>query len=290
MSQLIRLRETLLGTLLGTSPQAALNAGIPTTTAVDGLALATALKQAVNQFKALAMDASGARVDYSHLRVAPAYLAYRSELAPQLQRFDPSILPDRAARLAFWINLYNALVIDAVIAFGVRGSVAAEWGGISFFRKAAYLIGGQRCSLDDIEHGILRANRGHPFIPGPQFAASDPRLSWIIDPPDPRIHFALNCASRSCPPIAVYSADQIDRQLELAARSFVAADVTVDPERAEVHLSRIFDWYRDDFGGVNGIIRFLRQTLPDDERHAWLLQAQRGRLVYRPYDWALNMA
>ncbi len=290
MSQLIRLRETLLGTLLGTSTQAALNAGIPTTTAVDGLALATALKQAVNQFKALAMDASGARVDYSRLRAAPAYLAYRSELAPQLQGFDPTTLPDRAARLAFWINLYNALVIDAVIAFGVRGSVAAEWGGISFFRKAAYLIGGQRCSLDDIEHGILRANRGHPFIPGPQFAASDPRLSWIIDPPDPRIHFALNCASRSCPPIAVYSADQIDRQLELAARSFVAADVTVDPERAEVHLSRIFDWYREDFGGVNGIIRFLRQTLPDDERRAWLLQAQRGRLVYRPYDWALNMA
>lgn len=87
----------------------------------------------------------------------------------------------------------------------------------------------------------------------------------------------------------MYSAEQIEQQLDLALRNFVAADVTIDPDRAEIHLSRIFDWYRDDFGGPNGIIQLLRQALPDDERRAWLMQARRGRMVYRPYDWTLNI-
>lgn len=288
MSQLVWLRETVFGLALGDRARSALNAGPVPAATVDGAALAAELKRAVNQFKAQAMDAGGTQVAYDRLRTDPAYLTFRTELTPQLQRFDPASLPDRATRLAFWINLYNALVIDAVIAFGVQTSVADELAGLSFFQAAAYLIGGQRCSLNDIEHGILRANRGHPFIPGPQFAAGDPRLTWIVDPPDVRIHFALNCASRSCPPIGVYSAEQIDAQLDLALRSFVDADVTIDPARGEIHLSRIFDWYREDFGGPNGIVQLLRQALPADERRAWLLQAQRGRLVYRPYDWSLN--
>ncbi len=289
MNPLIRLREAALNTLLGTREHEVLNDLPPPPVAVDGVTLAAELKRAVNRFKAMAMDEEGRQVAYQRLRNNPDYLAYRAELTPLLQGFDPASLPDRQTRLAFWINLYNVLVIDAVITFEVTTSVAEQWAGLSFFRAAAYRIGGQRCSLDDIEHGILRANRGHPFIPGPQFADNDPRLTWIIDPPDYRIHFALNCASRSCPPIGVYSAEQIEQQLDLALRNFVAADVTIDPDRAEIHLSRIFDWYRDDFGGPNGIIQLLRQALPDDERRAWLMQARRGRLVYRPYDWTLNI-
>ncbi|ACL23065.1 DUF547 domain-containing protein [Chloroflexus aggregans] len=288
MNQLIRLREAMLGLVIGKRANDVLNRGPAAATVVDGGALAGAIKRAVNQFKALAMDETGTQVDYDRLRDHPAYQTFRHELTPQLQTFDPTTLPDRATRLAFWINLYNALVIDAVIAFAVKQSVADELAGLSFFQAAAYLIGGQRCSLNDIEHGILRANRGHPFIPGPQFAADDPRLAWLIDPPDPRIHFALNCASRSCPPIAVYSADQIDHQLDMALRHFVATDVTVDPERGEIHVSRIFDRYREDFGGLQGIVQLLRHALPDDERRAWLLQTQRGRFVFRPYNWALN--
>ncbi|MEF3274796.1 MAG: DUF547 domain-containing protein [Chloroflexus sp.] len=290
MSQLVWLREVLLNVVLGERAQRVLNAGPPPVEAVvDGPALAAQLQRAVNQFKALAMDAGGTQVAYRRLRDHPAYRDFRTNLTPQLQQFNPATLSDRATQLAFWINLYNALVIDAVITFDVQHSVADELAGLSFFQAAAYLIGGLRCSLNDIEHGILRANRGHPFFPGPQFAASDPRRDWVIEPLDPRIHFALNCASRSCPPINVYSADQIDQQLELALRSFVAADVTVDPVRGEIHLSRIFDWYRDDFGGPNGIVQLLRRALPDDERRTWLLQARRGRLVYRQYDWSLNL-
>jgi hypothetical protein len=293
MQALINLREAALGLVLGRRARDVLNqppdggpaAGQP---ALDGPALAAALKAAVNGFKAVAMDAAGLTVDYRRLRDSPAYADYWATLTPQLQGYDPVRLATRGERLAFWVNLYNALVIDAVIAYAVRESVASQWAGLAFFRTAAYTVGGQRCSLEDIEHGILRANRGNPFLPGAQLAPGDPRLAWIVDPPDPRIHFALNCASRSCPPIGVYSAERIDDQLELAARSFVDADVAINTERGEIQLSRIFSWYGDDFGGPAGVVALLRRTLPDDERRAWLTQAGGGRLVYRDYDWSLN--
>jgi hypothetical protein len=295
MQELINLREAALGLVLGRHTRDVLNlppddGAAPGQPARDGQALASAIKAAVNGFKAAAMDEAGLTVDYRRLRDDPAYADYWATLTPQLQGYDPARLATRGERLAFWINLYNALVIDAVINYEVRDSVASQWGGLAFFRTAAYTVGGYRCSLEDIEHGILRANRGNPFLPGPQFAAGDSRLAWAVDPPDPRIHFALNCASRSCPLIGVYSAERIDDQLELATRSFVDADVAIDPERGEIQLSRIFSWYGDDFGGPAGVVALLRRTLPDDERRAWLAQAQRGRLAYRDYDWRLNSA
>jgi hypothetical protein len=150
-------------------------------------------------------------------------------------------------------------------------------------------VGGYRISLDDIENGILRGNRGHPFIPGRQFAAADPRLSWMIWPPEPRIHFALNCASRSCPPFQVYTADQIESQLDLAARSFVDVNVKLNPAKQLLVVSSIFHWFKGDFGGQDGIISFIIDHLPYDGRRAWLTKYKDIiRLRYKPYDWRLN--
>jgi len=111
-----------------------------------------------------------------------------------------------------------------------------------------------------------------------------------MQPPDPRVHFALNCASRSCPPIGVYGAEQIDAQLDLAAQNFIANDVAVDEERGEVQLSSIFRWYAGDFGGRDGVIERLVRYLPaDDARHTWLAaHGDSACLTYRPYDWGLN--
>ncbi|PDW02651.1 DUF547 domain-containing protein [Candidatus Viridilinea mediisalina] len=293
MQEVINLREAVLGLVLGRRDREVLNrhpedAAAPDQPPLDGQALSAAIKAAVNGFKAAAMDAEGRTVNYAQLRTSPAYADYQTRLTPQLARYDPARLASRSERLAFWINLYNALVIDAVIAYDVRTSVTSQWAGLGFFRRAAYLIGGQRCSLEDIEHGILRANRGNPFLPGPQFGANDPRRAWMVEPLDPRIHFALNCASRSCPPIGIYSADLIEDQLELATRSFVDSDVVIDQARNQVQISQIFRWYRDDFDGPLGIVALLRRTLPDDPRRAWLMQANRGQLAYRDYDWGLN--
>jgi hypothetical protein len=230
----------------------------------------------------------GENVDYTALRTGPLYDDFR-HCTGKLRAYDPAALPDRNARLAFWINLYNTLVLDGVIALGVRRSVMERRAGMNFFRQAAFIVGDQRVSCDDIEHGILRANRGHPLYPGKQFASSDLRLKWVIEPFDARIHFALNCASRSCPQIRAYSPENLDSQLELVTRSYLAADVQILPEANALYLSSIFKWFAKDFGGREGIIDFALSHLTNTTERTWLTQ-QRGKVAlhYKPYDWSLN--
>jgi len=283
-------RERALARLLGVRLDDVLNSTPAPAVTRDAVGVAAELKRAVNDLVATAGNPSGDRLDYPRLGNSPEYRKYRTTYAASLRTLDLTTLLSREPRLAFWINVYNALAIDAVIAFNVRHSVTeGRLGHLAFFRRAAYVVGGHRLSCDDIEHGILRANRGHPFIPGPQFGSSDPRRSLVIRPPDVRVHFALNCASRSCPPISAYDAEHIERQLELAARSFVAHDVEVEPSRGVARVSRVFRWFARDFGGPAGVLAVLRQYLPDDERRAWLVAQGEGvRLTYRPYDWRLN--
>lgn len=289
--RLVVWRDRLLDRLSGVGPNDVLNGAPAPPERRDALRAAVDLKRAVNGLLDAA-DSAGAHLDYRRLAASPAYRQYRAESAAALRTADVATLSSRAAQLAFWINVYNALVIDAVIAFAIRGSVVeGRLGYLAFFRRAAYLVGGRRFSCDDIEHGVLRGNRGHPFIPGPQFGPADPRLTHVVRPPDVRIHFALNCGSRSCPPISAYEAADVDRQLDLAARSFVAGDVEVDASRGVARVSPIFKWFARDFGGSPGALALVRRYLPDDERRRGLeARGWRARLAYRPYDWRLNAA
>ena len=108
-------------------------------------------------------------------------------------------------------------MIHGVIELGLKQSVK-EFPG--FFDRMVYEIGGYRFSLNDIEHGILRGNRRPPYRLLRPFGKEDQRLEFTIIPMDPRIHFALVCGARSCPPIGFYEARQIDFQLQLAADEF----------------------------------------------------------------------
>jgi hypothetical protein len=287
---LVNTREALLSRSLGFAHDAVLNGTEAPGPPLPGPELAAALKRGANALKAVAIDAEGRQVDYVRLRASDAYAALRHDLTPRLRGLDLSTLATREQRLAFWINLYNVLVLDAAITFGVSRSVnEGRLGVVSFFRRAAYAVGGQRFSANDIEHGILRANRPHWAIPGPQFGPSDPRLAWQVTPLDPRIHCALNCASRSCPPIGVYDAERIDAQLDLAAASFIANDVEIDSRAGIVRLSSIFKWYAGDFDGRAGVLAFLKERLPDGEGRDWLRrQGPYVKLIYYPYDWGLN--
>lgn len=286
----IGLRERLLDVLSSARKDAVLNVAAAGFVPQYGKDPAAELKRALDWVKTNAVEESGAHVDYAALKDSSAYAHFRNTLSPGLMGFDPTILESRGERLAFWVNLYNALVIDAVIALGIQRTVIeGKLGLLAFFRRAAYNVGGYRISLDEIENGILRGNRGHPYLPGKQFAAGDPRLEWVIWPPEPRIHFALNCASRSCPPFQVYTADQIEIQLDLATRAFIDASILLNPAKQLLVVSSIFQWFKGDFGGQDGIISFIIDHLPYDGRRAWLTKYKDiTKLSYRPYDWRLN--
>jgi hypothetical protein len=288
----VRARESFLDWIARTESSSVLDPQTQHHSSISGKKIPEHMRRSLDRIKAAAMDEQGQYIQYARIRDLPAYLEFRNELSPSLRGFDPTSLASQADEKAFWINLYHALVLDAVIAFGVRRSVAEGWLGLmAFFRKAAYYVGGHRLSLNDIEHGILRRNAGHPLIPGPHFAACDFRRTWMLRNPDPRIHFALNCASRSCPPMQVYSADSLDDQLDLATRSFVDADAELDNARQNLSVSSLFRWYATDFGGRDGVISFLLNYLPSDERRVWLSAQQATvRLSYKPYDWRLNVS
>ena len=285
---LISLREKLLDIVSGSDRGRSLNqVAVPDADFMEGDPAAE-LSDLLHEVLSGGLADHSENVDYTALRASPLYEDFR-KCTGKLHAFDPSALPNRNARLAFWINLYNTLVLDGVIALGVQRSVMERRAGITFFRQAAYLVGGQRMSCDDVEHGILRANRGHPFYPGRQFPSSDPRLRWVIEPFDVRVHFALNCASRSCPPIRAYLPEKLDSQLDLATRSYLSADVQILPEENALYLSSIFKWFATDFGGREGIIDFVLSHLSDTTERTWLMQQRSGlSLRYKPYDWRLN--
>ncbi len=222
------------------------------------------------------------KVDYAHLREAPEYRRFTDAIAALHDRAPPTSV--EVAR-AWWINLYNALTIHAVIAFGIRRS--ALWEDFGFFRRAAYTVGGQRVSADDIEHGILRDNRPHPIFRIRQFLPGDPRCAWSLAL-DPRIHFTLVCAANSCPAVDFYRTERLDAQLDAAAAAFVnGGGIVVDPASRAVTLSRIFKWYRGDFGGRAGVVAFVSRYLGDERARA-LLREPGVRIRYQRYDWGLN--
>jgi hypothetical protein len=265
--------------------------GVPTAE-VAGL-----LNSAIQHLKAEVIDVDQGKVDYTALRTHEFLPRFR-RATQCLQNFRLDQLQTRQQKLAFWINLYNALVIDGVVHYDVQATVNEIRG---FFAKAAYVIDGYRFSANDIEHGILRANAGHPAIPGPQFPDSDPRANVVMDKIDPRIHFTLVCASQSCPPINVYEVEAIDQQLDFAAQNFInGGEFEVDLENKRIVMSKIFQWYAPDFGGsafnqvglgdFTPLIEYGARFLIDSpEKEAILARPHDFKVEFKPYDWSLNL-
>lgn len=287
----MRLIHRLLHQWYGITPAAVLNPGPASANATDALDHAADLYRLVHNLQAEAIDIERGSVNYARWRESSTYIRYQ-QCARQLRGLDLTLLTGREVQLAFWINVYNALMIDAVIQFGVGRSIREVRG---FFWRAAYSIGGQRFNAYDIEFGILRANAPHPTIPGPHFAADDARLKFSLPQRDPRIHFALNCASRSCPAINFYRSDQIDRQLELATRAFInGGGVKINRAAGEVILSKIFQWYAPDFGAgwlaldhQRPLLEFVASYVANENDRAYL-QHGRPKVKFQRYDWLLN--
>lgn len=226
------------------------------------------------------------RVNYESLKESREYVEYR-KIAARLRGYNLSLLKEEKQKLAFWINLYNTIVVDGIIALGIKSSVKEVLG---FFTRIKYVIGGYRFSPDDIEHGILRANSRHPGHPFRQFGPFDPKKNFSLARTDPRINFALVCGSRSCAPIKFYTPERIDEELEIATRNFVnSSEVIIMPEEKRMLISSIFKWYGKDFGGRKGVLDFIERYLVDDDDKRFVKEAKGNiKVEHLYYDWNLN--
>ncbi len=178
-----------------------------------------------------------------------------------LARFDPSRLSGRKERLAFFINAYNILAIKVVLDHWPVDSIRDAGGLLTpVWKMQAGTIGGRAYSLDAIEHGVLRPMG------------------------EPRMHFAIVCASISCPDLRgePYTAAALDGQLDDQVKRFLASPAKgLCRSVGGVRVSRIFDWFEDDFEVAGGVPAFIRRYRPD---------IGRGMPVvgYLTYNWRLN--
>lgn len=180
----------------------------------------------------------------------------------ELAGFDPATLASREQRLAFYINAYNLLAIHMVNRHWPVDSIKDAGSWLSpVWKKTAGEIGGEAVSLHHVEHEVLR------------------KLG------EPRIHFAIVCASLSCPdlPAAPFGPSRLDQQLEQATRDFLHHDSKgLRVENGVIRVSRIFDWFEEDFTGLGGVEAFVRRYRPD-------LPDDLPVKANLPYDWALNV-
>jgi hypothetical protein len=204
-------------------------------------------------------DAAGTRVDYAALARSPDW----RRLLRSLSRVEPGELQTRGEQLAFWINAYNILAIDMVVRHYPVDSIrdiGSPWRPV--WDLEAGSIGGSPHTLDRIEHGILRPMG------------------------EPRIHLAIVCASTSCPSLRrePFTAAHLDAQLDDAARSFLASEAKgLRIEARGIRISRIFDWFGEDFEAGGGVLAFVRRYAPPGAQ-----EAVRGPVRHLDYDWSLN--
>ncbi|MFQ5718740.1 MAG: DUF547 domain-containing protein [Acidobacteriota bacterium] len=250
-------------------------ANVPTA-GFDHAALADVLRRFVD---------ADSRVDYAGLRADPGSLQlYVASLAETSPDSRPGRFHGEADRLAYWINAYNALVIEGLTRYPGARSPLAILPDAGFFRQLTFTLGGEAMTLDHLENVILRG-RFH----------------------DPRLHFALVCGARSCPKLwpEPYSAEKLDRQLDLAARLFFAQPDNLEfvPDSRTIRVSRYLDWYSDDFrswirehpatlpaAGEDGapVSYALNYTLPARSRQLRTALDGGWSVAYSVYDWTLN--
>lgn len=260
----------------------------PTEVGVEG-DVAKQLQSLMLRLKGEFMAQDGRGVNYQSLRESTLFKEYKQK-SLDLKTVDVRRL-NVTERKCFFINVYNALTIHGLAAREQLPSSVLDVA--NFWRTTCYNIGGHVYSLDDMEHGILRANRPHPSMSSSTyFEVGDPRSKFCLPELDPRIHFALVCGAKSCPPIQVYSPANMDRGLNAAAVSFCSQEVTVSESDPKVEFSKIFQWYARDFGeNENSILLWILNYLQDDQKSKLdklLKSGAKITLEAKDYDWMLN--
>ncbi len=198
------------------------------------------------------------------------YAAWKNDAA-DLQALDDvvdGIAQQKVSRLskkeqlAFYINAYNAWILHEALVKYPTKTVKDPF--YTFFTAKRITVAGEEMSFNHLEKEILR----------PKFI-------------EPRVHFALNCASRSCPPLysEPFQGSKIEKQLEDLAVDFINSPKGVIYQAGDggAALSAIFNWYKDDFREVGGPIHFINERLDTP-------LTEETKITYQTYDWSLNQA
>lgn len=197
-------------------------------------------------------------VDYKKLQNNAEF----RQVVQSIEQTDPTQLGGKNEKMAFWINVYNIAAINMILDHQPKNSIRDIGSLLSpVWDKDAITINGTTYSLGHIEHEILRPMG------------------------DARIHFAIVCASVSCPDLRPesYTAENLDAQLDEQTRKFLQNEVkglALDRDKQVVNISSIFKWFKDDFDGEQGILTFLSRYSGTD--------VSGYKIKYLPYNWNLN--
>ena len=216
------------------------------------------------------VDYAGMATDKPELK---AYLSSLSAISPEIFEAWP-----KSEQLAFLINAYNAWTVDLVLTAYPDIESIKDLGSLfqSPWEKKFIPLLGATLSLDDIEHGYIRAEGRYQ---------------------NPNVHFAVNCASIGCPPLLAeaYTAERLTTQLQTSTDNFLRDRARNRLEGDTLYISRIFKWYRHDFergwGGYNALTDFLAahsQDLGLSGGDAARLRAGEIGIDYLDYNWRLN--
>ena len=201
------------------------------------------------------------QVNYPVIQVDRRFTQYLD----QLDRIDPNSL-SHEDQLALWINAYNAYAIKGILDGATPGTLVGRY---RYFIGRDYRIGGKFVNLYDLERRILIA----------QFH-------------EPRIHFAIVCGSTSCPKLQswTYEGAQLSRQLDHVAREFINDPTRnrFDRDKKIASLSKIFDWFAEDFEAQAGSLSLYIAQYVADPDLARDLTATPYRIEFLDYDWSLN--
>ena len=207
------------------------------------------------------------RVDYAAWKGNSADMLGLNAVVNAFATMSVSTLP-KAEQFCVWANLYNALTLQVVLGrFPVRSirDIKSSPLAMGPWKDKRITVQGKRLSLDDIEHNILRKQ-------------------WR----DPRVHYAVNCASIGCPNLLRrgWRSETLEAELTAAARAFINSPRGVRVVRAgQVRVSSIYQWFKVDFGSTDaGVLAHLRQYAAP----ALAAQLMNARIVGHDYDWSIN--
>ena len=210
------------------------------------------------------------------VRTGDSSAQYIQQLAKaDIQKLYEELSTDTKKK-AFWLNIYNAFVQKLL-----TESPGKYKNRNSFFSLKQIVIAGKQLSLDEIEHGILRRSKiKWSFGYLNKFFPSHFEKKYRVGMLDNRIHFALNCGARSCPPIAYYDPEKIDIQLELATKNYLKSETEYNEATGSIFLPKIMSWFRGDFGGKKGIRQLLKKyQIIDRDKDV--------KIRFKKYDWTL---